>query len=106
MKHYRLLTVMLMIVMVAALAAPSVSQAAPRHQTFSASLTPVGGLVQYLPTGKSDWVTVNQVTLINEGDQVRTGEGGTATLNVVTGTQVDIFPSTLISLNALSMGDS
>jgi len=65
----------------------------------------VGGLVQYLPSGKSEWVTVNQVTLINEGDQVRTGEGGIAKLNVVTGTQVDIFPSSVIALNALSMGD-
>jgi len=95
-----------MALLVVAVAAPSVSQAAPQHQTFSASLTPVGGLVQYLPAGKSDWQTINQVTLINQGDQVRTGEGGLAKLNVVTGTQVDIFPSTVISLNALSMGDN
>jgi len=96
---------MLLIVAVAAVM-PAVSTAAPQHQTFSASLTPVGGLVQYLPAGKSDWQTINQVTLINEGDQIRTGEGGLAKLNVVTGTQVDIFPSTVVSLNALSMGDS
>jgi len=106
MKRYRALAVMLLIVAVAALAAPSVSQAAPQHQTFSASLTPVGGLVQYLPSGKSEWQTINQVTLINEGDQIRTGEGGIAKLNVVTGTQVDIFPNSAVQLNALSMGSN
>jgi hypothetical protein len=103
MKHYRALAVMLIILAVVA-ASPAVSKAAPRPQTFSASLTPVGGLVQYLPAGKSDWQTVNQVTLINEGDQIRTGEGGIAKLNVVTGTQVDIFPSTIVALNTLSLG--
>jgi hypothetical protein len=106
MKHYRLFAVLLMFIVVATMAAPSVTQAAPRLQTFSASLTPVGGLVQYLPSGKTDWQTVNQVTLINEGDQVRTGAGGTAKLNVVTGTQVDILPSSIVALNKLSMGDS
>jgi hypothetical protein len=102
MKHYRMLGAMLLIVAMASIAPTAF--ASPRAQTFSASLTPIGGLVQYLPVGKTEWTTVTKVTLINKGDQVRTGDNGLAKLNVVTGMQIDMFPTTLVELNDLVMG--
>ncbi len=102
MKHYRWLTAMLALLAVVVMV-PTVT-ATPQRQTFSASLTPVGGLVQYLPAGKTDWTTINQVTLVNAGDQIRTGEKGLAKLNLVTGTQLDMFPTSQLEINTLSMG--
>lgn len=77
----------------------------PQAQTFSATLTPLAGLVQVLPVGQTEWKTVNKTTLINQGDQVRTGSTGTARLNVVSGIEVDIYPVTVVELHDLRLGD-
>lgn len=80
--------------------------AAPLAQNFSATLLPVAGLVQYQKAGTSEWVTITDTQLVQKGDQVRTGSNGLAKLNVVTGIEVDIFPTTTVELNDLALGDT
>jgi hypothetical protein len=74
-------------------------------QSFSATLSPIAGVVQVLPQGESEWVNVVETTLINPGDQIRTGNDGLARLNVVTGISVDIHPTTWVEINDLSLGE-
>jgi len=105
MKQRRWLgtTITLILIAMVLIAVPSVA-ALPRAQSFSASLTPIAGLVQYLPSGRSQWINVTQVTLINEGDQIRTADDGVARLSVVTGIEVELYPTTWVVLNDLSLG--
>jgi len=80
-------------------------KAAPSEQAFSASLLPVAGLVQYLAKDTTDWKTLQDVQLINNGDQVRTGSSGFARLSVATGIEVSVFPTTQIELHELATGE-
>jgi len=91
--------------MVALITVPS-ALAQPRAQSFAASLTPIAGTVQYLPSGRTQWVNVSQVTLINEGDQIRTADDGIARLSVVTGIEVEIYPTSWVVLNDLALGQT
>lgn len=82
------------------------SMITPRAQSFSATLTPIAGLVQVLPMGQTEWKTVTKTTLLNQGDQVRTGSTGIGNINVVSGIEVDIYPVTVVELHDLRLGDS
>ncbi|RPH50283.1 MAG: hypothetical protein EHM84_05870, partial [Lysobacterales bacterium] len=95
---------MSIVVMVAAvmILAPFAGSSA---QSFSATLSPIAGVVQVLLQGESEWVNVVETTLINQGDQIRTGNDGLARLNVVTGISVDIHPTTWVEINDLSLGE-
>jgi hypothetical protein len=74
-------------------------------QSFSGTLVPTAGLVQILPRGSDAWVNVGEKRLVQEGDQIRTGSDGVAHLNIVTGIAVDIYPTSEVILNNLSMRD-
>lgn len=76
-----------------------------RAQSFSATLTPVAGLVQFLAHGTTDWVNVQDTRLVHPGDQIRTGNDGFARINVITGIDVEIYPTSQVELNTLSMQD-
>ena len=73
-------------------------------QSFAANALPVAGLVQYKAAGSTNWVNLRASQLINKGDEVRTGSNGFARLTTVTGIEVDLFPSSEIGVNNLSMG--
>ncbi len=82
----------------------SMSVASPlQAQSFSGTLVPVAGLVQILHKGTSEWVNVVDKQLVQEGDQVRTGGDGLAELNIVTGIVVDIYPTSVVQMDSLSM---
>jgi hypothetical protein len=83
----------------------TVTASPPGAQTFSASLEPLAGLVQFLASGSSTWETANNVTLIRPGDQVRTGDNGAARLSTVTGISLEIYPTTLVELKDLNLGE-
>jgi hypothetical protein len=102
----KLVVVALLIALIAVIMMPALSATAgPQAQTFSATLTPVAGLVQYKASGSSDWQTLRSVQLINVGDQIRTGADGLARLNVVTGVSVEIYPTSLIQLGNLALNE-
>jgi hypothetical protein len=84
---------------------PMVTASSPEAQAFSASLEPLAGLVQHLPSGSSTWETITNVTLVRTGDQVRTGDNGAARLSTVTGLKVELYPTTLVELKDLAMGE-
>src|SRR3954462_1395293 len=86
-------------------AVPNSITAAPSAQTFSATVEPLGGLVQHLPSGQKDWQTISKVTLVGPGDQIRTGDTGAARINIVTGIRVEIYPTSLVELRNLSLGE-
>jgi len=90
--------------LVSSFAPISTTNAQPAAQDFSATVEPIGGLVQQLAAGENTWQTLSKVTLLHKGDQVRTGTQGTAHLNTVTGIKVNLFPNTLIQLKSLSLG--
>jgi len=90
--------------LITALAPITQINAQPAAQDFSATVEPIGGLVQQLAAGENTWQTLSKVTLLHKGDQVRTGTQGTAHLNTVTGIKVNLFPNTLIQLKSLSLG--
>ncbi len=93
-------------VMLAALGPlPAVTASPPEAETFSATLEPLAGLVQHLPSGSSTWDTVTKVTLVRAGDQVRTGDNGAARLSTVTGIKVELYPTTLVELKDLALGE-
>lgn len=105
-RHIGFFMVMALLVTVLAVALPPALSviASPPNQEFSATLTPVSGLVQYLARGATDWVTLQDTQLFSRGDQLRTGSDGYARLNVVTGIEVDVFPTSIIEMNSLAMG--
>jgi hypothetical protein len=84
---------------------PTITASPSEAQTFSATLEPLAGLVQQLASGSSTWETVTKVTLIRTGDQVRTGDNGAARLSTVTGIKLEIYPTTLVELKDLAMGE-
>jgi len=86
-------------------AVPSLITAAPAAQSFSATVEPLGGLVQRLPSGQKDWQTISKVTLVAPGDQIRTGDSGAARINIVTGIRIEIYPTSLVELRNLSLGE-
>jgi hypothetical protein len=99
-----LMVVALLLTVLAIALPPALSVvASPQRQEFSATLAPVAGLVQYLARGSAQWVTLRDTQLLNRGDQVRTGNDGYARLSVVTGIDVDIYPTSLLALNSLAM---
>jgi hypothetical protein len=75
-------------------------------QSFSATLSPKAGLVQHLAAGKTEWQTITGTTLINEGDQIRTGWNGQAVLTIVTGTEIDIYPVSIVQLDELALTEA
>ncbi len=79
--------------------------AQPQRDSFSGTLEPLAGLVQYLPSGKITWETLTKVTLLHKGDQVRTADGGAARLSTITGIKIEIYPTTLIELRDLSLSE-
>jgi hypothetical protein len=79
--------------------------AQPSNASFSATLEPIAGLVQFLPAGQTSWQTLTKVTLVHEGDQIRTGDLGAARLSTVTGIKVEIYPTTLLQVRILALGD-
>jgi hypothetical protein len=105
-RHIGLFMVMaLLITVIAVTLQPAFSVvASPQSQEFSATLTPVSGLVQYLARGSTDWATLQDTQLFSKGDQLRTGSDGYARLTVVTGIEVDVFPTSIIEMNSLAMG--
>jgi hypothetical protein len=106
-KHFiRLFTVLFLAANFVLLVPSYVSIVAAQEQKFSATVEPLGGLVQIKAAGQSGWQTIDKVTLLKQGDQVRTGDTGAAELNTVTGIHVDIYPSSLISLRTLSLGET
>jgi len=105
-QHRWLKAILTLALLVTALVTVPSVLARPNRQSFSASLTPVAGTVQYLPAGRAQWLNVTQVTLINQGDQIRTSDDGIARLSVVTGIEVEIYPSSWVVLNDLALGQS
>src|SRR5260221_12887456 len=99
-----LIVLVVAITLVSTLAPATKSNAESAAQDFSATVEPIGGLVQQLAAGENTWQTLSKVTLLHKGDQVRTGAQGTAHLNTVTGIKVNLFPNTLIQLKSLSLG--
>jgi hypothetical protein len=95
----------LVLVIAATVALSVFGSGAAQAQSFAATLTPVAGLIQHLPRDGSEWQNVTRTTLVNQGDQIRTGNDGLARLNVVTGISVDIYPTTWLELNNLSLGE-
>ncbi len=98
------LSVVTVIAAVAAVLA-SASLGSLQAQSFSATLSPIAGVVQVLVQGETDWKNVVETTLINQGDQIRTGNDGLARLNVVTGISVDIHPTTWVEVDDLALGE-
>jgi hypothetical protein len=109
MNKHRWLRVIVGMVVIAAVAsafAPvQTTTAQPPRDSFSGTLEPLAGLVQYLPSGKPTWETLTKVTLLHKGDQVRTGDNGAARLSTVTGIKIEIYPTTLIELRELSLSE-
>jgi hypothetical protein len=104
-KHLlRAISFMLVMALVLIATQPAVSRT--RAQTFSATLTPLAGLVQILPVGRTEWVNVTENILVNQGDQVRTGSNGIARLNVLTGIEVDIYNVSQVELFNLSVNEN
>jgi hypothetical protein len=70
-----------------------------------ASLDPVQGLVQHRAAGTADeaWSTVTEVILVREGDQVRTDSLGLAHLTFFEGTEVDILPNSVVTVDRLDI---
>jgi hypothetical protein len=103
----RLITVFLIVAIfassLASLAIPAT--AAPSRQILRARLTPVAGLVQVLKTGEGTWRTINEDVEIEEGDEIRTGNSGIATLTTVVGVEIRMFPTTQIALQAYRLGE-
>ncbi|GEM_PF-969659 len=104
-RFLRAATIALILVITAAAAVPNSMRAASQAQSFSAVLVPVAGLVQVLPHGSTEWTNVEEEALIRAGDQIRTDADGMARLNVVTGITVEIYPTSLVELDRLSMQD-
>lgn len=77
---------------------------ASAQQDFSATLSPIAGLIQYRAGGTGNWVNVRDTQLVRPGDQVRTGNDGVARLSTVTGIEVDLYPTTYVQMTNLSMG--
>lgn len=103
-SSFKLLVIALICVLIGVVVTPGVwVTAKPEAQEFSATLTPIAGLVQYQAAGTSTWQVVRGVQLVNIGDQIRTGSDGLARLNVVTGVSVEIFPTTQVQLNNLTL---
>lgn len=105
MSRFRGFRFVLGVIVVVAAALASAPVANLQAQSFSATLSPIAGVVQVLLQGESEWQNVVETTLINQGDQVRTGNDGLARLNVVTGISVDIHPTTWVEINDLSLGE-
>jgi hypothetical protein len=105
-RHVGLFMVMVLLATIIAVALPPALSviASPRSQEFSATLTPVAGLVQYLARGATNWVTLRDTQLFSKGDQLRTGSDGYARLTVVTGIEVDVYPTSIVEMNSLAMG--
>jgi hypothetical protein len=89
-------------VLVSALGYVSITNANPENQAFSATIQPLGGVVERQVQGGA-WQNVSKVTLLKAGDKVRTGASGTAVVSTVTGIKVSVFPTTEIELQTLSM---
>ncbi len=79
--------------------------ASPSAQTFSATVEPLGGLVQHLAAGQTTWQTITKVLLLKPGDQIRTGDTGAARISIATGIKVEVYPTTLIELQNLALGE-
>src|SRR5512135_1642330 len=105
-RHLSFFMVMALLVTVIAVTLPPAlsAVAAPPAQEFSATLTPVAGLVQYLARGSTEWVTLRDTQLFGKGDQLRTGSDGYARLNVVSGIQIDVYQTAILEMNSLAMG--
>jgi hypothetical protein len=105
-RHVGLFMVMALLATIIAVALPPAlsAVASPLSQEFSATLTPVAGLVQYLARGDTNWVTLRDTQLFSKGDQLRTGSDGYARLTVVTGIEVDVYPTSIVEMNSLAMG--
>lgn len=106
MKSSRI-AVLLTVVAVAAMLSVAALSGLPikveAQQEFSGSLTPVSGLVQYLARGSTRWVTLSATQNVKAGDQVRTGSDGLARLTVVTGIEVNIYPTSVVQLETLAL---
>jgi len=98
-----LLSVVAVIALVTVAALSGLPLRVAAQQEFSASLTPVAGLVQYQARGSTRWVTLTDTQIIRAGDQLRTGNNGLARLTVVTGIEVTIYPTSLVQLDSLAM---
>jgi hypothetical protein len=107
MKKRQHLRQLVIIIALIALVFPfNVANTKIEAKSFAGNLAPSSGLVQYLLKGTTTWENVTDITLINEGDQIRTANDGTATLNVTTGTKIDIGPNSLIELHTLLTQDN
>lgn len=104
MKLSRFMAVFLILCTVLMLAGGMLVTSTVAAQTFAASLIPQAGLVQYRASGSDQWKNLSETQLIRPGDQIRTGNDGMAKLNVVGGIEIDIYPTTMVELNALSLG--
>lgn len=105
MSRFRGFRFVLIVVTIVAAVLASASLVDLKAQSFSATLSPVAGVVQVLLQGETDWKNVVETTLINQGDQIRTGNDGLARLNVVTGISVDVYPTTWVQMDDLSLGE-
>src|SRR5579871_2681505 len=104
-RWIKMVVALLVAVAVVAALEPSIfTGAAPDAQDFSATIQPIGGLVQQLAAGQQTWATLTKVGLLHAGDQIRTGAKGTAQVSTVTGIHMQVFPNTLLELKSLSLG--
>ena len=84
----------------------SLSLSAAQDDTFTASVEPVQGLIQLQISGESDWQTISDVALVNEGDRIRSDGEGVAYLTFFDGAEVEIGPNSLIVVSTLAEQDS
>ncbi|MBN1678911.1 MAG: FecR domain-containing protein [Anaerolineae bacterium] len=82
--------------------------AAGQPADLIASLDPQQGLVQIRPadSAETDWRTVTEIELVEEGAWVRTGPLGLAYLTYFEGIESEILPDTLIQVSTLSLADA
>ncbi len=71
------------------------------QQNFAGSVQPVAGLVQYQASGTQAWVTLTEQQIVRVGDQIRTGADGFAQLSIISGIELDIYPTTQLQVSVL-----
>jgi hypothetical protein len=97
-----IITLLAALILIPTLGSSDVLSANPQAQAFSATIQPLGGVVQRQTQG-GGWEDVTKVTLLKSGDTLRTGAEGTAEVSTVTGIKITVFPTTEIQLQDLSM---
>ncbi len=103
-RHVKIFVVVVVILVWMAALIPAMSIIArPQAQEFAATIKPLSGLVQRYQADQGTWQTLTKIELMRSGDQVRTGDVGTAQLSTVTGIKMNIYPNTVIQLKSLAL---